>query len=90
MAKKGTEFISERSMTGGLRGVGPAVIRVRLYRRRGGGPRYYLDNVPFVHVPVPAVLRHLDGVTVVRGLALALLALAALGYGLAKLIGGTE
>jgi hypothetical protein len=89
MAKKGTEFISERPMAGGVADHAPAVIRVRLYRRRGGGPRYYLDNVPFVHVPVPAVLRHLDGLTV-RGLALALLALAALGYGLAKLIGGTE
>lgn len=67
----------------------PGVIRVRLYHGRGGEPRYYLDNVPFVHVPVPAWMRHLDGVRV-RGLLLAALAVAGAGYGLARLIGGTK
>lgn len=86
MAKKQRPNIlltSERPMTRGVRRTGPGVIRVRLYQGRGGEPRYYLDSVPFVHVPVPPVLRHLDGVTV-RGLLLAVVLVAGVGYGLAR------
>jgi hypothetical protein len=82
MAKKGTEFISERSMTGGLRGVGPAVIRVRR-QSKYGRVTYYMNN----WLPVPAVLRHLDGVTV-RGLALALLAAVGVALVLARVVLG--
>jgi len=74
MAKKEIEFISERSMAGPVREHQPAVIRVRLYQGRGGEPQYRLDSFLF-SVPVPAWMRHLDGVTM-RGLVLALLALA--------------
>jgi hypothetical protein len=86
MTKRRTiELTSERPTVGGVRRARPAVIRVRKETWRGGS-RYVMNN----WLPVPSVLRHLDGRTW-RGVALALLALAAVGYyGLARLIGGAE
>ena len=80
MAKE-IEFISERPMTGTVRRHKPAVIRVRR-QSKYGRVTYYMDGLRW---PVPAWMRHLDGRTV-RGVVLALLVLAALGYGLARLL----
>jgi hypothetical protein len=80
MAKRQIDLTSERPTVGGVRRAKPAVIRVRPITEYGGRAHYYMDGWPW---PVPSVLRHLDGRTW-RGVALALLALAAVGYGLAR------
>jgi hypothetical protein len=79
MVKK-TEFISERPMIGGVTDHAPRVIRVRRETWRGGS-RYAMNH----WLIVPAWMRRLDGVTVVRLVLLALLALAGV-YGLVRVV----
>jgi len=84
MAKRQIELTSERPMAGGVADHAPAVIRVRK-QSKYGRVTYYMNN----WLPVPAVLRHLDGRTW-RGLLLALLVLIGVAVAVVRLIGGAK
>jgi len=81
MAKRMIDLTTERPMTGSVRGHRPAVIRVRR-QSKYGRVTYYMNN----WLPVPPILRHLDGRSVL-GVALALLLALVVGaYALARLL----
>jgi len=58
MAKRTIDLTSERPVTGGVQRTAPRVIRVRR-QSKYGRVTHYMNN----WLPVPAVLRHLDGHT---------------------------
>jgi len=78
------DLTTERPMTGSVRGHRPAVIRVRRQAKYGRAT-YYMNN----WLPVPPILRHLDGRTW-RGILLALLLLVGGAWAGWRLIGGTK